>query len=681
MIRYRNSMLLWSLLLCSGLIHASIQAPKMDADTAYQALITGADYSWQTEGETRYKQFVREVELERQRFRRQGLNFWHGYPNDPRRYSWLILTTHLAPAYPKNLDHWIEEEVRIGANGADVDTTALKQWQKKFTELRKEFWAASEVTQSQRRLLWTGELRQELLRIRNSRERGEKLPDTEMVLDKIMEYLRTFARPAEEDKVGYVSDWNSVLELALGWPDVLRLSDKRIVAFAREMTKIDSEMLSKPAQMIIDQGQYPLKWSWQAGAQQRLAKQFAENELKNWADWRSSGLNNLYYDAVFNEAVTFPGFGSPNGGYERAVLAYGDNVGTGMRLFRENGLAEFDNMSLNSKLTWLAWTTERAPVYRPSYMAMLFDHTAWRKTRLEQSDWKARDASNGEVLNHIHRLLKSGALSPKQAVNLREREINLLHLPASDWWRHFGDRGRVDIVLNLIRDLDLVHGQSKSAAKWASQIANPVGGSTYKMFGLTDTEVKTYFSQFLGEDSGSGPEMRKLAENVLDRTDLEPGVNVAIQAPTLDGNKLMDTADLKGKIVLIDHWATSCAPCIAAMPDIHKIYQQYKGQGFEVVSIVYDGKSAKQRVEDLKKRMGLTWTTLNGEGLWPGISAKYGYKGYPQYMLLDRQGRYVAGSGEMGNGKNLKALLDGLLADEQAGRYQNRKKHAGEWRW
>lgn len=136
---------------------------------------------------------------------------------------------------------------------------------------------------------------------------------------------------------------------------------------------------------------------------------------------------------------------------------------------------------------------------------------------------------------------------------------------------------------------------------------------------------------------------------------------MSIQLPDLDGD-VFDTDSLGGKLVLVDHWDTNCGACIAAMPLIHDVYLQYKNLGFEVVSIAYDAETNRRSVERYKDEMGLTWTTLNGEGKWPVIAARYGYSGYPQYMLLDRQRRYVAGTAEMGNGANLEALLDALLA-------------------
>ena len=84
------------------------------------------------------------------------------------------------------------------------------------------------------------------------------------------------------------------------------------------------------------------------------------------------------------------------------------------------------------------------------------------------------------------------------------------------------------------------------------------------------------------------------------------------------------------------------------------------------MSIAYDGTTQRRRIERIEKELGLTWTTLDGEGQWEEISQKYGYQGFPQYMLLNRDGTLYAGTGEVDMGRNLEALLEEMLAAEAA---------------
>lgn len=56
--------------------------------------------------------------------------------------------------------------------------------------------------------------------------------------------------------------------------------------------------------------------------------------------------------------------------------------------------------------------------------------------------------------------------------------------------------------------------------------------------------------------------------------------------------KLWNDEAMKGKVVLLDYWATWCKPCLAMKPKIDKIRQEFKGKGFEVLSISIDEKQA-----------------------------------------------------------------------------------------
>ena len=70
----------------------------------------------------------------------------------------------------------------------------------------------------------------------------------------------------------------------------------------------------------------------------------------------------------------------------------------------------------------------------------------------------------------------------------------------------------------------------------------------------------------------------------------------------LDGSKLT-TADLKGKVTLVNFWATSCTTCVAEMPKIMATYEQYKGQGFDTVAVAmsYDPPAYVVNYADTRK--------------------------------------------------------------------------------
>src|SRR5262249_34011196 len=70
----------------------------------------------------------------------------------------------------------------------------------------------------------------------------------------------------------------------------------------------------------------------------------------------------------------------------------------------------------------------------------------------------------------------------------------------------------------------------------------------------------------------------------------------------MDGSKLR-AADLRGKVVLIDCWATWCTPCMAKMPKLKELYAKYHAAGLEIVGVNWDKDAAK--AEEARKRLEL----------------------------------------------------------------------------
>ncbi len=100
----------------------------------------------------------------------------------------------------------------------------------------------------------------------------------------------------------------------------------------------------------------------------------------------------------------------------------------------------------------------------------------------------------------------------------------------------------------------------------------------------------------------------------------------------------MKLADYKGKVILIDFWATWCAECKLEIPGFIDLYAKYKRQGFEVVSIVL-----LDRFENAKpyaQAMKMNYPVLNGDEQQDAIDEAYGpIFGLPMSFLIGRDGR------------------------------------------
>jgi peroxiredoxin len=104
--------------------------------------------------------------------------------------------------------------------------------------------------------------------------------------------------------------------------------------------------------------------------------------------------------------------------------------------------------------------------------------------------------------------------------------------------------------------------------------------------------------------------------------------------PRLDG-KMVSLSDYKGKVVLVNIWATWCPPCVDEMPSMEKLYRKFKGKNFEILAVSIDEPGLKA-VAPFMKKSNLTFPALiDSEG---AVKAVYGITGIPESFIIDQQG-------------------------------------------
>ncbi|HEV7281291.1 MAG TPA: TlpA disulfide reductase family protein [Pirellulaceae bacterium] len=134
-------------------------------------------------------------------------------------------------------------------------------------------------------------------------------------------------------------------------------------------------------------------------------------------------------------------------------------------------------------------------------------------------------------------------------------------------------------------------------------------------------------------------EANRIAEGGLTRLALI-GTKLELSGMTVDGQPF-DWESYRGKIVLVDFWATWCQPCLQELPNVEQNYQKYKDQGFDVVGVNLDDELSA--VKQFLTANSLPWTTIVTDdpskvGFDSPMAKKYGVEAIPFVLLVDRDG-------------------------------------------
>ncbi len=118
-----------------------------------------------------------------------------------------------------------------------------------------------------------------------------------------------------------------------------------------------------------------------------------------------------------------------------------------------------------------------------------------------------------------------------------------------------------------------------------------------------------------------------------------PGKTMIVKGKTLAGEPY-DLAAEKGRVVLVQYWATWCGPCLVEMTNVLKNYELYHDRGFDVVGISVD--EDKAALEEFLEKRKLPWPILLDSEAEQSNAERYGVMGIPQLILVDQQGKVVS---------------------------------------
>lgn len=179
-------------------------------------------------------------------------------------------------------------------------------------------------------------------------------------------------------------------------------------------------------------------------------------------------------------------------------------------------------------------------------------------------------------------------------------------------------------------------------------IVNDEFFSYYPQYGITEKDMNGLFqtlatnnNQLIQDWAIQKKSLLSLSKSPFD-----------LKAESIDGRQI-DFQSMKGKVILVDFWATTCTSCVARMPYLKKMYDKYKEAGFEVISACFNYGNELKDIEKIEQKIGADWPIIMigdkeskssnameasvGGKIWK----KYGFNSVPQILLFDKQGKLV----------------------------------------
>jgi len=257
---------------------------------------------------------------------------------------------------------------------------------------------------------------------------------------------------------------------------------------------------------------------------------------------------------------------------------------------------------------------------------------------------------------------------PEIALAAKDGRITLQLILA----REKSDQERLTLVQNLQEEIEAMPvdpGSAKLAMTLARNLSSLVGDESA-------TKIADQLSRhFAGSDIS---EVQKVSEDLQGFARLINlnGNEIRVVGKTLEG-KPLDWESLRGKVVLVDFWATWCGPCIGEFPHLKQIYEAYHPHGFEVVGISLD--DSKADVQQFVADRELPWIIVcNAEGEdYHGFSDEnaryYGINAIPQMILVGEDGIVQATDAR---GEKLATLLAQAYPDVEAPKLESEEQPA-----
>jgi thiol-disulfide isomerase/thioredoxin/soluble cytochrome b562 len=264
-------------------------------------------------------------------------------------------------------------------------------------------------------------------------------------------------------------------------------------------------------------------------------------------------------------------------------------------------------------------------------------------TKLLHDFYRGIDGFRGQI-DSLKASVNAGQTDPATMGNVKNEVTRITREKREFCKKFISENTQSPVTLAALAELDIVADMDEYQKVQTALKDNFSHSYYYTMVGeqIRNARLQSELKAKMAQQDGSGKSF-KYGTGAL-------APEISMQDPSGKTRKL---SDLKGKVVLIDFWASWCGPCRRENPNVVKLYDKYKGDGFEVFSVSLD-KTKEPWLKAIEQDQ-LKWENhVSDLAGWQNAAAgEYGVTSIPHTLLIDKEG-VILGTG----------LRGGLLEDK-----------------